>query len=543
MDTEYLRSLDDEIGADVYFYHNKISDNIDIFTVGCEISQWDGEKIANLINFEELTDPNGYILFNTCAVTESANTVCKRVAKRLFMIYPKRKIYFMGCGVNYDKPFYSSYGITLTNEEKFNVFKYGCSKKNIKDNIRSNKHREVGFVKIEDGCYNNCAYCIIHKIRPHYQVPYDKIKKEIRTLLSQGKKDIQLIGTEIASYQYKNMDLCALCEQILSDFPEINNIIIGAIDPASKQVEKLINLIKHNDRIFNSIYLCTQSCCDIILKNMRRRHRVSRLEELNRLADGKVDFVYQLIVGFPGELESLFEETVGNIKRLKPIDIDTIPFSRRIGTDAYDMPNQIDAKTISDRERILYDAVKSYSNFNDENQLRAMKPMNRRHIFNFMSHAEYSLKNKKVLDLPLYGDKDFYNAFVKIQKHINDIENIVIRTKFDETKDMYDLDVNIKLLTSIFGIKVITIVTLTDNLIKFMSDGYYTPENFAFRFCTYLSFDFDKLNTAKKEDLLNIFKNVLIYGIDDISVMLEKLLKSGNSNYLKYIVSNLGISM
>ena len=68
-------------------------------------------------------------------------------------------------------------------------------------------------------------------------------------------------------------------------------------------------------------------------------------------------------------------------------------------------------------------------------------------------------------------------------------------------------------------------------------------ENFAFRFCTYLSFDFDKLNTAKKEDLLNIFKNVLIYGIDDISVMLEKLLKSGNSNYLKYIVSNLGISM
>lgn len=128
---------------------------------------------------------------------------------------------------------------------------------------------------------------------------------------------------------------------------------------------------------------------------MRRRHRVTRLEELNKLADRKVDFVYQLIVGFPGESDKLFMETVNNIKKLKPIDIDTIPFSRRIGTDAYDMPNQIDAKTISNRERILYDAVKSYSSFDDDNQLRAMKPMNKRHISNFMAHAAYSLKTKR----------------------------------------------------------------------------------------------------------------------------------------------------
>lgn len=543
MDTEYLKSLDDEIGADVYFYHNKVSDKIDIFTVGCEISQWDGEKIANLINFNELTNPNGYILFNTCAVTESANTVCKRVAKRLSSAYPKRKIYFMGCGVNYDKDFYALYGTPLTNEEKFNVFKYGCSQKNSSPAIKSDRHREVGFVKIEDGCYNNCAYCIIHKIRPHYQVPYTKIKREIRSLLLQGKRDIQLIGTEIASYKDGDMDLCSLCEQILSDFPEIHNIIIGAIDPASKQVEKLIDLIKRNNRIFNSIYLCTQSCCDTILKNMRRRHRVTRLEELNKLADRKVDFVYQLIVGFPGESDKLFMETVNNIKKLKPIDIDTIPFSRRIGTDAYDMPNQIDAKTISNRERILYDAVKSYSSFDDDNQLRAMKPMNKRHISNFMAHAAYSLKNKKIFNFNLYDDNGFYNAFSILSRYQDKLDNVIIRTHFDESKDMYDLDVNIKLLTAIFGIKVITIITLTDDLIKFMSDGYYTPENFAFRFCTYLSFDFDKLNVVDKKDLLNIFKNVLIYGIDDVSVMLEKLLKSGNKDYFRYIVDNLGISM
>lgn len=542
MDTEYLKALDDEIGADVYFYHNKVAKNIDIFTVGCEISQWDGEKITNLLNFDEMKNPDGYILFNTCTVTESANTVCKRITKRLRTVYPNKQFYFMGCGVNYDKGFYSQYGTALTNEEKFNIFKYGCSTKSKKAPIQSNKHREVGFVKIEDGCYNNCAYCVIHKIRPHYQVPYKKIHKEITMLLSQGKRDIQLIGTEIASYHSDGMDLTDLCKQILKDFPQINSLVIGAIDPASKQLEKLINLIQNDKRVFNSIYLCTQSCCDTILKSMRRRHLVSRLEELNRLADGKVDFVYQLIVGFPGETEKLFQETVKNIKQLKPIDIDTIPFSPRIGTDAYSMPDQITPNEISDRECRLYDAVKEYSSFEADNQLRAMKPMNRRHIDAFMSHAEFDLRNKNVLRIDLYGEKGFQEAFAAINTSDN-LDDIVLITRFLPDQDMYDLDVNIKLLTSIFGIKVITEVLLDDNLIPFMSDGYYTPENLSFRLCTYLSFDFTKLKHTNEEDLLQLFRNVLIYGIDDVSVMLEKLLRSDNKSYFQYIVKYLGISL
>lgn len=542
MDTEYLKALDDEIGADVYFYHNKVAKNIDIFTVGCEISQWDGEKITNLLNFDEMKNPNGYILFNTCTVTESANTVCKRITKRLRTAYPNKQFYFMGCGVNYDKEFYSQYGTALTNEEKFNVFKYGCLTKSKKAPIQSNKHREVGFVKIEDGCYNNCAYCVIHKIRPHYQVQYKKIHKEITMLLNQGKRDIQLIGTEIASYHSDGMDLTDLCRQILKDFPQINSLVIGAIDPASRQLEKLIDLIKNDKRVFNSIYLCTQSCCDTILKSMRRRHLVSRLEELNRLADGKVDFVYQLIVGFPGETEKLFQETVENIKQLKPIDIDTIPFSPRIGTDAYSMPDQITPDEISDRERRLYDAVKEYSSFEADNQLRAMKPMNRRHIDAFMSHAEFDLRNKNVLRIDLYGEKGFQDAFAAINTS-NNLDDIVLITRFLPDQDMYDLDVNIKLLTSIFGIKVITEVLLDDDLIPFMSDGYYTPETLSFRLCTYLSFDFTKLKHTNEEDLLQLFRNVLIYGIDDVSVMLEKLLRSDNKSYFHYIVKHLGISL
>lgn len=545
MNTEYLKSLDDEIGADVYFYHNQIAENIDVFTVGCEISQWDGEKIANMLNLNEMNHPGGYILFNTCAVTESANTVCHRITKRLHSIYPNKKFYFMGCGVNYDKAFYDTYGTAILNEDKFNITKYSCSQKNTGKNIISNKHREVGFVKIEDGCYNNCAYCIIHKIRPHYQRPYSKIKQEIQALLNQGKKDIQLIGTEVASYHSNGMDLTKLCKTILADFPEIHNIIIGAIDPASDQVDKLIELIKHEPRIFNSIYLCTQSCSDTILKSMRRRHTVKRLEELNQISDGTADFVYQLIVGFPGETEELFLETLNNIKRLKPIDIDTIPFSPRIGTDAYSMPNKIDTKEIADRERRLYNAVNDYSRFDADNQMRAIKPMNKRHIANFMSYAEYDLKNKTILSFDLYDDESFQKAFYTIQRELqtHTANDIILVTGLNSNKDIYDLDVNIKLLTSIFGIKVITRIVLDDELIQFMADGYYTPENFAFRFCTFLEFDFNKLEHTKKEDLLKFFKSILIYGIADVSMLVEKLLQSDNREYAKYIIQHLGVSV
>lgn len=536
---EYLKSLDDEIGADVYFYHNRINNKIDCFTVGCEISQWDGEKIINMLPLHQLIDPNGYIFFNVCAVTESAQKVCERITERLTLVYPERKFFFMGCGVDYNKEFYEQYGTALTNQEKFNVINYGCTRKNSQWNILVNKHRNVGYVKIEDGCDNNCAYCIIHKIRPHYMISYEKIKNQIDNLLTQGKRDIQLIGTEITKYNYNNLTLSSLCEKILEDYPEIDSLVVGALDPASKEVDKIIELIKHEPRMFNSLYLCTQSCSDIILKKMRRRHNSNRLRELASLADGKIDFVYQLIIGFPGETDELFKETLDFVKELKPIDIDTIPFSARKGTDAYDMADKISAKVITGRERQLYDTVKSYSDFEDENRLRAMKPMNQELIEEFMKFNEYNILSESTYVIPdLYSTKGFVDAFNVLSN-----DNVNILTKFDKDKDIYDLDVNIKLLTALFGTKIITIIELNDETIPLFSDGYYTLENISYRFCTYLELEFGKLVTTKKEDLLKIFKTVYVYNLYDIHELLAQLYKAGNIDYYKYISKELGIGI
>ena len=142
IDNDYLKALDDEICGDVYFYHNQINDKIDLYTVGCEISEWDGEKVARLINPDDLEQ--GIIIVNTCAVTDFAQAGSEKLADRLTKIYPDKKIYFVGCGVNYNKDYYNNLGIALTNQEKFDVKKYGGKAKNKDYHYQLNKHRDVG---------------------------------------------------------------------------------------------------------------------------------------------------------------------------------------------------------------------------------------------------------------------------------------------------------------------------------------------------------------------------------------------------------------
>ena len=99
----------------MYYYHNKI-ENLDLFTVGCELSEWDGERVVELLK-ANTTEP--IMLLNTCAVTASSQKASEIVARALRYIYPDKKFYITGCGVDYDEDFYKQFGITLKNDFKF----------------------------------------------------------------------------------------------------------------------------------------------------------------------------------------------------------------------------------------------------------------------------------------------------------------------------------------------------------------------------------------------------------------------------------------
>lgn len=534
LDPEYVRSLDDEILKDVYYYHNKINDIVDLYTVGCEVSEWDGEKIVRSMNLDELKQKT--VIINTCAVTDLAQKASEKVVERLTHIYPNKKFFITGCGVDYNKGYYDKYGTALGNEEKFKIENYGVSARHGNFNLPLNIHRNVGTVKIEDGCYNNCAYCVIHKIRPHYMMPYDKIHAQIEALLLQGKKNIQLIGTEVSSYSSDGMHLTELCKKILEDFPKIDNVVMGAIDPASSEVDKLIELMKVESRIYNTLYLCTQSCSDTILKAMNRRHDSNRLRELSRLADGKVNFVYQFIIGFPGETEELFQESVDLVKELKPVDYDTIPFSPRKGTPAYDMPNQVPLEVIERREQILYDTIKEYTRENDFETNRAFAIFEKDNFDKFNAFRPKNLKDCIVFHRDLYNTDNLYNLFNILPGYEKEKRDIVILTDYDENKDKNDLDVNIKLLTMTFGVKVITRIKVNDEVLNFLVNEPYTrfnfnPANFSFRIATFVEFDFDKLITSSEDDVVKLFKIAQTNSLDDLDNMACKLVRAGNARF------------
>lgn len=534
LDAEYVRSLDDEILKDVYYYHNKINDIVDLYTVGCEVSEWDGEKIVRSMNLDELEQET--VIVNTCAVTDLAQQASEKVVERLTHIYPNKKFFITGCGVDYNKGYYDKYGTALGNEEKFKIENYGVSARHGNFNLPLNIHRNVGTVKIEDGCYNNCAYCVIHKIRPHFMMPYEKIYAQIEALLSQGKKNIQLIGTEVSSYYSDGMHLTELCKKILADFPEIDNVVMGAIDPASSEVDKLIELMKTEPRIYNTLYLCTQSCSDTILKAMNRRHDVNRLREINRLADGKVNLVFQLIIGFPGETDELFQETVDLIKEMKPVDYDTLPFSPRQGTLAFDMPNRIPLEIIEKREQIIYDTIKEYTKGKGFDTDRAFAVFEKDNFDRFNSYRPKNLKDCIVFHKDLYNIENLYSLFKILPGYENEKKDIVILTDYDLSKDKNELDINIKLLTMTFGVKVVTRIKVNDEVLKYLVNEPYTrfnfnPANFSFRIATFLEFDFDKLKTSTEEDVIKLFRIAEANSLDDIDDMACRLVRAGNMSH------------
>lgn len=542
VNNEYLRSLDDEIIQDVYYYHNKINEFIDLYTIGCQLSEWDGEKIAKMLNTDEVKEP--IIIFNTCAVTELSVLACEKVAERLVKIYPDKKIYFTGCGVDYNYDFYAKLGIAIGNKTKFNINSYGYTKKNTECNFLSNIHRHACMVKIQDGCNHNCAYCVVHKLRQSYMMPYEKIKKQIDDIISQGRDTIELVGTEITSYNNEGMALTSLCKRIVSDYRDkLNKVVLGAIDPGAKEVDELIELIKTEPKIANTLYICTQSCSDSILKAMHRRHNVARLEELNRLADGKVFFVYQLIIGFPGETDELFQETIDNLHKLKPIDFDTMPFSKRDGTEAATMPNQIPKDIIALREKKVYEELKKINKDNNYVMERALDIEEKHHMKLVNSFKPKDLSNAIVYEQDLYNLDTLLFLFKELPKYENDNRDIVIKTNFDYHKSKNDLDVNIKLLTMTFGTKIVTKVHITDDVLNYILHTHFRLLNFAYRLCTYFEFDFDKLETSSEEDVVALFKIIVDNNLDDVNKLVINMIKAGNSKYIPVLMKNFDIEL
>ena len=336
-----------------------------IHTLGCKVNIYESEYIINILkeNGYQIVDFDSkadiYII-NTCTVTNTSDKKSEKMIKRARKQNKDAIIVAMGChaqikGDNIDAD------IIIGNKDKSKIIslieEYQENKNKIKriynlDNVSFedmyissfNSHTRA-FVKIQDGCDAFCSYCIIPYARGPIRSKDPKtVIKEITSLVENGYKEIILTGIHTGKY---GKDINYTFEQLLKDIIKIKNLYrirISSIE-INELTDPILNLIKDNQVIAKHLHIPLQSGSDKILKLMDRKYDLKfykdRIEKIRKMIKD-VSITTDLIVGFPNENEKDMEDTLKFLKEIKFTKIHTFPYSKREGTKAASMENQID---------------------------------------------------------------------------------------------------------------------------------------------------------------------------------------------------------
>lgn len=336
-----------------------------IHTLGCKVNIYESEYIINILkeNGYQIVDFDSkadiYII-NTCTVTNTSDKKSEKMIKRARKQNKDAIIIAMGChaqikGDNIDAD------IIIGNKDKSKIIslieEYQENKNKIKriynlDNvsfedmyISSFNNHTRAFVKIQDGCDAFCSYCIIPYARGPIRSKDPKtVIKEITSLVENGYKEIILTGIHTGKY---GKDINYTFEQLLKDIIKIKNLYrirISSIE-INELTDPILNLIKDNKVIAKHLHIPLQSGSDKILKLMDRKYDLKfykdRIEKIRKMIKD-VSITTDLIVGFPNENEKDMEDTLKFLKEIKFTKIHTFPYSKREGTKAASMENQID---------------------------------------------------------------------------------------------------------------------------------------------------------------------------------------------------------
>lgn len=339
--------------------------NIKTLSFGCRLNALESEKIQNMLS----PHVNTAIVINTCAVTAEAERQSGQAVRRIARKNPNAPLFVTGCAATRNPELFTKIPntVVVSNANKMKLDEYiGCKIDIKKPEIVAFNQVDTKlskqFVQIQNGCNHNCAYCITRQLRGMaVSFEYADILADTRRAVENGFGEIVLTGVDLASYVKKDGDqvclISDLCKRLLADVPGIERLRLSSVDPAVPDIDNVIDLILSDKRMMPHLHFSMQSGSDTILKSMGRRHTAQRVRDLAKRGMGKITFSWDIICGFPGETEELFQETLDLVHETKPIKIHAFPFSPRPGTPAADMPNQVNRAISKKRVRIINDAA------------------------------------------------------------------------------------------------------------------------------------------------------------------------------------------
>ena len=335
--------------------------NINIVSLGCRLNALEAEKIKKMLS----DSIDNAFLVNTCAVTGEAERQSGQTVRKLARENPNVPIFVTGCAATRNAELFSNIpnAIVIPNNSKMNINAYikginASSCDFTTPQIRNFPHPVPNlskqFVQVQNGCNHKCAYCITRFLRgPAVSFEYKDILNDTKEAVANGFEEIVLTGVDTASYANNGMLISDVCKSLLHDIPGIKRLRISSMDPASPEIFKIIDLIKTDARMMPHMHLSMQSGSDEILQLMHRRHNAETVRKISKYAGKEITFSWDIICGFPGESQEKFQETLELVKETRPIKIHAFPFSARPGTEAFDMPNQIDKSVAKERVKTI----------------------------------------------------------------------------------------------------------------------------------------------------------------------------------------------
>ena len=338
-----------------------------IHTFGCKVNIYESEYVTNLLldngyqmlDFNDQKEANIYII-NTCTVTNEADKKDRKLIHTTRNNHPNKILIVMGCYSQLN-PEEIDADIVIGNKYKSNIIELielfkESGKKIVKvTDITKTNFEDMyinrflthtrGFVKIQDGCNAFCAYCAIPYARGGIRSKdFDKVVSEVTNLVDNGYKEIVLTGIHTGRY---GIDKQCNLESLLRELVKIKGIIrirLSSIE-INEITDGIIDLIKNNDIMAKHLHIPLQSGSDTILKSMNRLYDtetfIDRVRTIRKMIPD-ISITTDLILGFPGETTELFNETMETLNKLKFTKIHTFPYSKRSGTKAASMPDQVD---------------------------------------------------------------------------------------------------------------------------------------------------------------------------------------------------------
>lgn len=363
-----------------------------VTTFGCQMNARDSEKLVGILDevgYTEVEDENAdFVIYNTCTVRENAN---QRVYGRLGYLHsikkkkPHMMIALCGCMMQEAQvveKLKKSYSFVNLIFGTHNIYKFSelivtalesdrmvidiwkDTDKIVEDLPSERKYAFKSGVNIMFGCNNFCSYCIVPYVRGRERSRNLKdIVREIEKLVEDGVKEVMLLGQNVNSYG-KNLEEPVTFAQLLKEIEKIEGLErIRFMTSHPKDLsDELIEVMKDSKKICRHLHLPLQSGSSRILKIMNRHYDKERyltLVKKIKTAMPDISLTTDIIVGFPGETEEDFLETMDVVKKVRFDSAFTFLYSKRTGTPAAVMENQISEDVMKDRFDLLLEEVQT----------------------------------------------------------------------------------------------------------------------------------------------------------------------------------------